>query len=175
MNKVDLTTIDVKLLKKQKLDLVTMANDIQNRDKLSKDRPEIVVLNGVINLLDYIQDAIELEPITFDLMYNKDKKPSLKFICPRCQCESLLEICDTDTVINPITRLNPNGDHEYKESRGGDDTQVRCYQCADCDYEIVMPTDHAGYTYTVNDCVALAKWLKRQPYNKTQKQRKVKP
>lgn len=163
MNAVNLSTIDVKLLKKQKAGLMAVA-----RDKLRPDdMKNIGVIDGIINLLDYIQDAIELEPVTFNLLYSRSKKGDLKFKCPNCISTQLEELCQTDGVSSLITRLDAKGDFEFGPLTGNSDTQVYGYQCAGCGTGV---EDSKGQY--INDPVSLVNWLKKQPYNK--KQRTVK-
>lgn len=162
-NPVDLSTIDWKQFNAQKATLVGLLDSNLNFGDAKE------AMTGILNLMDYIQDCWDMEPLTFRKMYaDANKTPGLKFVCPECGATELEEVCDTDTVFNPITRLDPEGYHDYGPTRSGDDTQVSNYQCVGCDY---VPNMNEGRydEYTINDCVELVAWLKAQPYNKKPK------
>lgn len=165
-NPIDLSTIDWKQFNVQKASLV----DILYHRLFPEDQQES--LQGILNLMDYLQDCWDMEPRLFRKMYaDANKKPGLKFVCPSCGGTELEEVCDTDGLFNPITRLDPESNFDFGPSRGGDDTQVSNYQCAGCDY---VPSMNEGRDdeYTINDCVELVTWLKAQSYNlKLKKQR----
>ena len=140
MNKVDLKSIDWDMFKKQKRALVQLADSLGKVTKIGMFVDMTNKLDGVINLMDYIQDCYDMEQPLFNKLYGKADGtglPALKFVCPVCGDSKLEEVCNTDTVINEITRLDPEGDHDYGETRAGDDTEVDHYQCATCGHVLV--------------------------------------
>jgi hypothetical protein len=94
----------------------------------------------------------------------------LKFKCPRDGCDGteLQEIVSLDTVINPVTRLDSEGDHDYGPMYSESDSAVECYQCSRCGWVVPQPAAFAedGADDPIRAHVTLAEWLKAQPYNK---------
>lgn len=169
MNKVDLKTIDGELLKQQKGSLLRAIHYLAGNRcwaEAGTDR-----LRGILHLLDYIQDAMELEPEKFNRIYKVAAVQGLKFICPGCKCSTggLEEVISLDTAINPIIRLDSEGDHDYGPMTSESDTEVLEYQCSLCGW---VPPRDASVEDAIRDCVSLADWLKKQPYNKEKKHAK---
>lgn len=161
MNDINLETIDVKLLKKQKQGLVDLASQLT----LKHDKPIVKILDGVINLLDYIQDAIQLEAVTFNLLYNSPRKDDLKFVCPECQdIHQLEQIGTVDTEITDILHIRRDGELVYGNVRTEGQNGIEEFRCAGCGWVI---TDEDGVNITEDE--ELAKWLKKQYYNKPTK------
>lgn len=163
-NPIDLSSLDWKQFNTQKTTLVELLDGIDNNKfALSESKDS---LQGILNLMDYIHDCWDMEPELFRKMYaDANKAPGLKFVCPDCGGTQLEEVCDTDCVFNPITRLDPEADFDYGRSRPGDDAQVSNYQCASCQDYVPSMNEGRDDEYTINDCVTLVEWLKKQPYN----------
>ena len=87
----------------------------------------------------------------------------LKFVCGKCGCTKLEEVVDCEFALNPITRLDSKGDHDYGPPTLEGDTAVGGYQCAECGD---LVTEDGGI---VDDCVWLAGALKRRPENRKRK------
>lgn len=166
MNQVDLKRIDWRLFKRQKQKLIDLALKLET----DGNGKAVKALDGVITLMDYLQDAQELEAATFECLYPPISRRvhQLKFICPDCDHDRIEEVVSTDTLINPIVRLDKDGDHEYEPCRPEGATEVLEYRCAYCAWII------SNASGDIRDCVELAEWLKKQPYNKHKKQRKKK-
>ncbi len=86
----------------------------------------------------------------------------LKFKCPVCGGTQLEEVQPSATVTSRISSLDSEGDHDHEDNpavQANDDSPGIFFQCFECG-AVVVDGDEA-----VNDCVALAEWLKRQTYN----------
>ena len=91
----------------------------------------------------------------------KPAPPSLKFACPECGHDALEEVVAVDMMVNPISRLDPGGDHDYGGTDSEEGEGVQCYRCAKCGWEI-----EDGEGIRIDDCVSLAEWLKTRTCNR---------
>ena len=156
-NKMNLDTIDWQLFRTQKLELMKAVSGL-SRNKKAKS-----ALDGILILLDYIQDCHDMEPELFAKLYHGAKMPpGLKFKCPKCKGARLEEVNPDCTVISLITRIDPEGDHDYWrpviETNAGSDGHW--YQCVNCGLQVVEKEGDI-----INDCVQLSEWLKSRRYN----------
>ena len=92
----------------------------------------------------------------------------LKFVCPDCGETQLEEVMPSATVTSRIVRLDSAGDHDYadekptiKNDQAGEDPIW--YQCWACGWVV---KDKDADDCEIHDCVTLADWLKKQPYNR---------
>lgn len=160
-NKINLDTIDWRLFRSQKLELVKVVNGIR-RNKKAK-----VALDGILVLLDYIQDCHDMEPRLFARLYGGTaSEPGLNFRCPKCKSARLEEVNPDCTVVSALMRIDPEGDHDYGrpkiETNPGSDGHW--YQCSNCGLQVA---DSEGFV--INDCEQLSEWLKTRRCNRRQK------
>ena len=159
-NKIDPDTIDWRLFKSQKLELLKIISGI-HRNKKTKS-----ALDGILVLMDYIQDCHDMEPRLFSKLYHGIKPtPGLKFRCPKCKGERLEEVNPDCRVVLLLTRIDYEGDHDYQSTMPQIETNSNSdghwYQCANCGLQV---TDSEGFV--INDCVQLSEWLKTRRYNR---------
>ena len=163
MNDINLETIDVKMLKQQKLALVKHLAEPNWKPEFKKN------MGGIINLLDYIQDTMELEPEEFDAFYNCPRKDDLKFVCPLCGCRHLDQTSTVDLELKRVLHIRHDGELVYGNVRTDGQNGVEGFVCSGCEF-IVVDDQQVNIT----EDTELAKWLKKQPYNQHKKQRKGK-
>ncbi|MCX6984079.1 MAG: hypothetical protein NT118_04910, partial [Lentisphaerae bacterium] len=140
-NKMDPDTIDWRLFKVQKLELLKVVNGIR-RNKKAKS-----ALDGILVLMDYIQDCHDMEPELFSKLYHGAKSmPGLKFRCPKCKGEKLEEVNPDCSVVSLLTRIDYEGDHDYQNTMPQIETNSNSdghwYQCVNCGLQV---TDREGF------------------------------
>ena len=159
-NKIDPDKINWRLFKSQKLELLKIISGIR-RSKKAKS-----ALDGILVLMDYIQDCHDMEPLLFSRLYHGAKtSQALKFRCSKCKGVKLEEVNPDCRVVSLLTRIDYEGDHDYQntmpqiETNSGSDGHW--YQCANCGLQV---TDSEGFV--ISDCVQLSGWLKTRRYNR---------
>ena len=81
----------------------------------------------------------------------------MKFICPKCNKETEIEVCMTDCIVSETVKFDVDGDPEYGTPKIHESLNSH-YQCKDCGWKLPVEPNRV-------DDDALLEWLCDQPQN----------
>ena len=81
----------------------------------------------------------------------------MKFICPKCNKETEIEVCMTDCIVSETIKFDVDGDPEYGTPKIHESLNSH-YQCKDCGWKLPVEPNRV-------DDDALLEWLCDQPQN----------
>lgn len=81
----------------------------------------------------------------------------MKFICPKCNKETEIEVCMTDCIVSETIKFDVDGDPEYGTPKIHESLNSH-YQCKDCGWKLPVEPNRV-------DDDALLEWLRGRPQN----------